>query len=77
MRGEEVVGGAYGKGDKERMVPKNAKPKKRLRVTSRRGMVFRPRAEDPNRLFLDSKGGRSSDNTVRRTPYEHVRSRAT
>ncbi len=73
-RGAEEVVVARGKGDKERIVPMNPRLKKSLRrYLEARGALLGPGKEDPGDLFLNEKGVRVSENTVRRRFYGWVR----
>ena len=74
-RGEEEVRVAKGKGNKERVVPMSPKLKKSLRsyLKLRDGLV--PAGEvPPAHLFLNEKGVRVTENTLRRRLYKWVRS---
>lgn len=73
-RGEEFLRVAKGKGNKERVVPMSAK----FRKSVRRYLKFRdelvPTSEaTPPHLFLNEKGQRVTENTVRRRLYKWVR----
>lgn len=73
-RGKEQVRVAKGKGNKERLVPMSSKLKKSLRRCQklRDGLV--PVGETaPPYLFLNEKGGRVKENTLRRRLYKWVR----
>ncbi len=74
-RGAEEVVVARGKGDKERVVPMSPRLKRSLRRYLRvRGVLIgATTAEDPGDLFLNEKGTRCSENTVRRRFYGWVR----
>ena len=77
-RGEEEVRVARGKGNKERVVPMSPKLRKSLRryLKLRDGLV--PAGEigaaPPPHLFLNDKGARVTENTLRRRLYKWVRS---
>jgi len=73
-RGEEEVRVARGKGNKERRVPMHPKLKKSLRryLKLRDGLAS-TEGDDPGYLFLNNKGARITENTVRRTLYKYVR----
>jgi len=74
-RGEEEVRVASGKGNKERLVPMSPKLKKSLRsyLKLRDGLL--PAGEvPPPHLFLNEKGIRVTENTLRRRLYKWVRS---
>ena len=74
-RGEEEVRVARGKGNKERIVPMSPK----LRKSVRRYLRFRnellPTSGEapPAHLFLNEKGARVTENTLRRRLYKWVR----
>ena len=73
-RGEEEVRVARGKGNKERIVPMSPKLRKSLRryLRIRDGLI--PAGEvSPVHLFLNEKGGRVTENTLRRRLYKWVR----
>ena len=73
-RGAEEVVVARGKGDKERVVPMSPRLKRSLRRYLRvRRALIGAGAEDPGDLFLNEKGTRCSENTVRRRFYGWVR----
>jgi integrase/recombinase XerD len=73
-RGDEEVVVARGKGNKERIVPMNPKLKRSLkRYLEARGALVGATGEDPGDLFLNERGGRVSENTVRRRFYLWVR----
>ncbi|QIN84640.1 tyrosine-type recombinase/integrase [Rubrobacter tropicus] len=72
-RGAEEVRVAKGKGNKERAVPMAPKLKRSLsRYLSVRGDLV-PAGEDPSHLFLNERGRRVSENTLRRRLYGWVR----
>lgn len=77
-RGEEEVRVAKGKGNKERLVPMGPKLRKSLRryLKVREDLVpvksFAGEAPDPH-LFLNEKGRRVTENTLRRRLYKWVR----
>ena len=74
-RGEEEVRVAKGKGNKERLVPMGPKLRKSLRryLKVREDLV--PAGEIPAPyLFLNEKGKRVTENTLRRRLYKWVRS---
>ena len=73
-RGEEEVRVARGKGNKERVVPMSPKLGRSLKryLKVRGGLV--PPGEGPlSHLFLNEKGTRVSENTLRRRLYSWVR----
>ncbi len=73
-RGEEEVRVARGKGNKERIVPMSPKLRKSLRRYLRvRDELVAAGVAAPPHLFLNEKGGRVSENTVRRRLYKWVR----
>lgn len=73
-RGTEEVVVARGKGNKERVVPMNPRLKRSLkRYLKARGALVQAGLEDPGDLFLNEKGARVSENTVRRRFYGWVR----
>lgn len=73
-RGAEEVVVARGKGDKERVVPMSPRLKKSFKRYLRvRRALIGAGAEDPGDLFLNEKGTRCSENTVRRRFYGWVR----
>ncbi len=73
-RGEEQVRVAKGKGNKERVVPMSPKLKRSLRRYLKvREELALPGQSPPSHLFLNEKGGRVTENTVRRRLYGWVR----
>ena len=74
-RGEEEVRVARGKGNKERVVPMSPKLGKSLRryLKLRDGLVPAGGLPPPH-LFLNEKGSRVTENTLRRRLYKWVRS---
>ncbi len=73
-RGEEEVRVARGKGNKERVVPMSAKFKRSLKRYLKVRDELSPTAEtSPSYLFLNEKGERVSENTLRRRLYKWVR----
>ncbi len=75
-RGEEEVRVLKGKGNKERVVPMNPKLKRSLgRYLKMRGELAAPGqgAPPPPHLFLNEKGARVTENTLRRRLYGWVR----
>ena len=72
-RGEEEVRIARGKGNKERIVPMSPKLRKSLRRYLRVRNEFAPSGESPPHLFLNEKGSRVTENTLRRRLYKWVR----
>ncbi len=73
-RGDEEVRVARGKGDKERVVPMNSKLGRSLRRYLKvRGDLVRPGEEAAPYLFLNDKGVRVTENTLRRRLYSWVR----
>lgn len=73
-RGEEEVRVARGKGNKERRVPMGPRLKKSLRRCLRvREELIDVIEDDPGVLFLNNKGKRLTENTIRRTLYKYVR----
>jgi integrase/recombinase XerD len=73
-RGEEEVRVARGKGNKERVVPMSPKLRKSLKryLKLRDGLVPAGEAPPPH-LFLNEKGARVTENTLRRRLYKWVR----
>ena len=73
-RGEEEVRVARGKGNKERIVPMSPKLRKSLRryLRVREGLILAGEVP-PVYLFLNEKGGRVTENTLRRRLYKWVR----
>jgi integrase/recombinase XerD len=73
-RGEEEVRVAKGKGNKERVVPMSPKLKRSLRryVKVRDDLVPAGKTPPPH-LFLNEKGERVTENTLRRRLYSWVR----
>lgn len=73
-RGEERLRVAKGKGNKERVVPMGPKLKRSLRryLEAREGLLPAGGTPPPH-LFLNEKGGRVSENTLRRRLYGWVR----
>lgn len=73
-RGEEEVRVAKGKGNKERLVPMGPKLRKSLRryLKVREDLVSAGETPDPH-LFLNEKGKRITENTLRRRLYKWVR----
>ena len=76
-RGQEEVRVARGKGNKERIVPMSPKLRKSLRryLQVREGLIPAG-GVPPVHLFLNEKGGRVTENTLRRRLYKWVRARA-
>src|SRR5215204_613121 len=75
-RGEEEVRVARGKGNKERVVPMSPKLKRSLRryLKARDELLAVPIGEaPPPHLFLNEKGERVTQNTLRRRLYAWVR----
>jgi site-specific recombinase XerD len=77
-RGEEVVRVARGKGNKERVVPMGPKLKRSLRryLAEREALLSpegAPLPEGVTHLFLNEKGLRVTENTLRRRLYSWVR----
>jgi integrase/recombinase XerD len=73
-RGEEQVRVAKGKGNKERRVPMSPKLRKSLRRYLRvRDELLAAEESPPPYLFLNEKGGRVTENTLRRRLYKWVR----
>ena len=74
-RGEEEVRVAKGKGNKERVVPMSPKLKKSLRryLKVREELVPASGEAPPPHLFLNEKGARVTENTLRRRLYGWVR----
>jgi site-specific recombinase XerD len=74
-RGEEEVRVARGKGNKERVVPMNPKLRKSLkRYLGLRDVLVPAGVAPPPHLFINEKGKRVTENTLRRRPYKWVRS---
>ena len=73
-RGAEEVRVARGKGNKERIVPMNPRLKRSLRryLKARESLVD-PDRGDAGDLFLNEKGDRVTENTLRRRFYSWVR----
>jgi integrase/recombinase XerD len=73
-RGAEEVRVARGKGNKERVVPMGPKLRKSLRRYVKSRTVLTPAGRpDPPHLFLNEKGARVTENTLRRRLYAWVR----
>jgi integrase/recombinase XerD len=73
-RGEEEIRVARGKGNKERVVPMSPKLRKSLRHYLRvRDELVPPGGPPPSHLFLNDKGSRVTENTLRRRLYRWVR----
>ena len=73
-RGAEEVRVARGKGNKGRIVPMNPRLKRSLRrYLKARGALVGAVGEDPGDLFLNEKGVRVTENTLRRRFYLWVR----
>ena len=72
-RGEEEVRVARGKGDKERRVPMSPKLRKSLRRYLRLRDGLSSNMGAPLYLFLNEKGKRVTENTLRRRLYKWVR----
>jgi integrase/recombinase XerD len=73
-RGEEEVRVARGKGNKERVVPMSPKLKRSLRRYLKVRDELVPTGETPPpHLFLNEKGERVTENTLRRRLYSWVR----
>ncbi len=74
VRGAEEVRVARGKGNKERVVPMSSKLSRSLRkyLKVREGLTP-PGEAPPPHLFLNDKGGRVTENTLRRRLYSWVR----
>lgn len=73
-RGEEEVRVAKGKGNKERVVPQGPKLRKSLRRYLKLRDYLVPAGETGHHhLFLNEKGKRVTDNTLRRRLYKWVR----
>jgi site-specific recombinase XerD len=73
-RGEEEVRVAKGKGNKERVVPMGPKLRKSLRRYLKVRDDLVPAGETgPPHLFLNEKGNRVTENTLRRRLYKWVR----
>jgi integrase/recombinase XerD len=74
-RGEEEVRVARGKGNKERVVPMSPKLRKSLRCYQQLRDELAPvGGSPPPHLFLNEKGARVTENTLRRRLYKWVRS---
>ena len=79
-RGEEEIRVAFGKGNKERRIPVNEKLRRSLRRYLKARVELIPSAsgggadKPVSHLFLNNKGERITENTVRRTLYKYVRS---
>jgi len=75
VRGEEEVRVARGKGNKERVVPMSPKLRKSLKRYLKLRDELVPAGEAPTpHLFLNEKGARVTENTLRRRLYGWVRS---
>lgn len=73
-RGEEEIRVAKGKGNKERVVPMSPKLKRSLRRYLKvRDQLLSPEEPPPLYLFLNDKGDRVTENTLRRRLYKWVR----
>jgi len=73
-RGEEGIRVARGKGNKERIVPMSPKLKRSLkRYLKVRDQLRLPEADPLPYLFLNEKGSRVTENTLRRRLYRWVR----
>jgi integrase/recombinase XerD len=73
-RGEEEVRVARGKGNKERIVPMSPKLRRSLmRYLKVRGELVSAGEAAPPHLFLNEKGERVTENTLRRRLYRWVR----
>ena len=73
-RGAEQVRVTRGKGNKERVVPMGPKLKRSLRRYLKvRGALVGAGVDDPGDLFLNEKGVRVTENTLRRRFYGWVR----
>ena len=74
-RGEEEIRVAFGKDNKERRIPVNEKLRRSLRRYLRlRDDLIPAQVDSPlPHLFLNNKGNRVTENTVRRTLYKYVR----
>jgi site-specific recombinase XerD len=73
-RGAEEIRVAEGKGNKERIVPMGQKLKRSFsRYLRVRGELVSPGETDPPHLFLNERGRRVSENTLRRRLYKWVR----
>ncbi len=73
-RGQEEIRVARGKGNKERVVPMSPKLRKSLRRYLRvRDELILPGEPPPSHLFLNDKGSRVTENTLRRRLYKWVR----
>ena len=76
-RGEEQIRVAKGKGNKERLVPMGPKLKKSLKRCQRFRNELAPVGQTtPPYLFLNEKGQRVTENTLRRRLYKWVRQSA-
>ena len=76
-RGQEEVRVARGKGNKERIVPMSPKLRKSLRRYLRvRDELIPAGVVLTSHLFLNEKGGRVTENTLRRRLYKWVRTSA-
>ena len=73
-RGDEEIRVARGKGNKERVVPMSPKLKRSLkRCLKVRDDIVPPGKTPPPHLFLNEKGERVTENTLRRRLYSWVR----
>ncbi len=72
-RGEEEVRVARGKGNKERRVPMSPKLRKSMRRYLRLRDELLPNGSSSPHLFLNEKGVRVTENTLRRRLYKWVR----
>ena len=73
-RGEEQIRVAKGKGNKERVVPMNPKLRRSLKRYLKVHDAFLPsEGLPPSHLFLNEKGSRVTENTLRRRLYGWVR----
>lgn len=73
-RGEEEIRVARGKGNKERVVPMSPKLKRSLkRYLKVRDQLLSPASNLLPHLFLNEKGERVTENTLRRRLYKWVR----
>lgn len=74
-RDEEEIRVAYGKGNKERRIPVNEKLRRSLRRYLRLRDELIPALTEPPlpHFFVNNKGKRLTENTVRRTLYKYVR----